>query len=119
MSKSLPFPPNGKTPGGVDVNIGPINTLPLDRFGAPLRKGAIVLFKPEVDMVMQVLDVSTGVDPRMPPGVVKVTLGCTPFTIGIQARQPQPRFVVIQALPDGPGEEPAPETQDEPVVKLS
>jgi hypothetical protein len=47
-----------------------------DRFGKPIDKDTLVLYRPENDVIYQVTDVRPIMDPRLPPGV-KVTLKAT------------------------------------------
>ena len=109
-----PFPPNGKTP--MPVNMGPINNMPRDRFGAVIRTVSLVLYEPEVALVMRVVEVGSGIDTRIPAGMVKVTIGCEPFTLLVPANSPLIRMVSLQAGPE-PAVEPD-VADDDPKVSL-
>jgi len=90
-------PQNGT--GGMAVHIGPINTFPRDRFGVPIRPGQHVLYRPEIDVVYQVLDVKPILDPRMPTGSVQLVLTVTmPLVLGTQ--QPIGRLIAIGTPPE-------------------
>lgn len=51
-------------------------TAPLDRFANPIKAGSLMLWHLPHDMVWEVKDVSPVLDPRVPPGVVRLKLEC-------------------------------------------
>lgn len=98
MSRLTPFDPDRKKLTDT-VNIGPINQMPIDRFGNVIREGSTVMFRPEVDLVYQVVGVRPVMDPRAPPGLVDVQLQVAPFVLRVPARQPQLRLTALSGAP--------------------
>ncbi len=72
----------------------------LDRFGQPITAGTLVLYRSNVDVVFQVLDVKPVLDPRVPTGAVTLVLAVEiPLTVPV--RQPIVTLVKIGARPVG------------------
>jgi hypothetical protein len=69
---------------------------PLDRILQPIVKGQLVVFHPENDLIMEVLDVRPILDPRpgVPPGAVRVSM-TTSFEVILRERVTDQRFLVI------------------------
>ena len=76
------------------VNMGPINALPLDRFGRPIQIGAMVAYHSPVDLVFQVANTRPILDPQARPGLVEVTLSVQ-FPVNVMARQPFIQMIVV------------------------
>lgn len=116
MSKhKAPIPmPEKRASQDPPIDLRQINAIARDRFGTPVQRGAAVIFKPEVDLVFQVLDTRPVLDPRLPAGLVDVTIQVAPFTLRMPANQPYPRFVALNGghpmsvdgstVPDPPAE---------------
>jgi hypothetical protein len=86
---------------------------PKDRFGAPVAPGANVLFRPSYDFVYQVVEATPVIDPRVPPGQVRLTLQST-TSITVPAGMPLMNMLVIgvageSSSPDEQKPEPEPE----------
>lgn len=90
---------------------------PKDRFGVPIAPNTNVLFRPSYDFVYQVTDVAPVIDPRVPPGQVRLTLQSV-TTITVPAGMPLMNMLVIgvaeESKPSGESDEaskPAPEPE--------
>lgn len=89
------------------VSSGDPMALPRDRFAVAIKPGMKVLYRPNVDMIFDVVDVRPVLDPRLPPGVVTVVLqGAAP--VSVRVGQPVVNMIVIatDAPKDGAGLEP-------------
>lgn len=49
----------------------------LDRFGRRLQVGSGVLFDPPSTLLFLIDDIQPSIDPKMPPGMMQLTLSCT------------------------------------------
>lgn len=77
-----------------------------DRLNQPIRPGQQVLFHANLDVVMQVLQVSPVLDPRAPQGIVEITVSAT-FKVQAMVGQPTPQVVIIaqpEQIGDGTGD---------------
>jgi hypothetical protein len=104
---------------GAAVNQGTLT--PMDRFGAPIQDGQLLLYQEPYGLVFRVASVKPVLDPRAPSGLVQVHLTAE-FTVPAQVGRPLPMFLVVgttqpaEAPPTGeeppaadpPGEEPPP-----------
>jgi len=70
----------------------------LDRLGRPVRQGDLVLWHPPDDLIFEVLGVSVPLDPRMPPGVLTMTLGVT-VPVNVQANTPVRPLLHVGRVP--------------------
>lgn len=70
------------------------SVFPKDRFGVPIAPRTNVLFRPSYDFVYEVVDVAPVIDPRVPPGQVRLTLQST-TSITVPAGMPLMNMVVI------------------------
>lgn len=72
----------------------------LDRFGNRITRGALVLYRPDMDVVYQVKEVVPVMDPRLPQRMVRLTLDAmVPLTVMVGAMVPNLLF-----LGRGPGD---------------
>ena len=78
---------------------GDAHAVPRDRFGVAIKAGMKVLYRPNVDMIFDVVDVRPVLDPRMPPGIATIVLqAAAPVT----ARVGQPLVSMIVIATDAP-----------------
>ena len=73
--------PHGKSP----INgLTPAPSVALDRFGRVLKAGQLVLYRPPMDLIFEVVSVGSALDPRAPQGAItlalyaKVPVSCAP-----------------------------------------
>ena len=90
----------------------------LDRFGIPIRSGAMVVWRPPFDLIFQVLkaEALVSLDPRrpVPPGMMTLTISSGEFPLNLLANQPQMTLIHCGQVPRpsdvmGNGAEPRPE----------
>lgn len=68
-----------------------------DRFGNAVVSGALVLYKPPVDMVFRVVSAVPVLDPRQPPGLVTLTVQVeAPVTVRVGV--PTANVIVVQGV---------------------
>lgn len=93
------------------------SVFPKDRFGIPVAPGTNVLFRPSYDFVYRVLEATPVIDPRVPPGQVRLTLQSV-TTITVPAGMPLMNMLVIGVAGEETKPEetnaPAPEPEPEP-----
>lgn len=91
------------------LSAGDPHALPRDRFGVAIRPGMKVLYRPNVDMIFDVVDVRPVLDPRLPPGVVTIVLQAA-APVSVRIGQPVINMIVIatDAPKDGAEADPAP-----------
>lgn len=86
----------------------------LDRFGLPIRKGAMVIWRPPFDLIFQVVSAEAliSLDPTrpVPPGQMTLQLTSGEFPLHVVANVPQMTLLHIGQLPEP---EPAPAPTDE------
>lgn len=66
----------------------------LDRFGSAIQVGDMVLYKPEIDYVMDVVGVSANLHPQAPVGAVGVTVTVT-ATINVMVGRSLPNLIKV------------------------
>lgn len=90
---------------------------PRDRFGVAVTPGTRLLYRPNVDMIFDVVDVRPVLDPRMGPGFVTIILQASaPITCRVD--QPLVSMIVVGMMPvegaETPVDPPAAPVVDEP-----
>ena len=76
------------------VAAGDARTLPRDRFGVAVQVGTKVLYRPNVDMIFDVVDVRPVLDTRVGAGVVTIVLQTT-APITCRVGQPLVSMIVV------------------------
>lgn len=96
----------------------------IDRFGLPIEAGSKVEFHGSLDLVFDVVGVAPILDPKVPPGMLNVTLTVT-FPMQLRANQITPTLIRLphleqqapQAVVEGGEKPPNNEAQgDEPAA---
>lgn len=66
----------------------------LDRFGSPILKGNLIIWRPPFDLIFKVVSVVPILDPRMPAGMVRLTVESTVPLDGM-VNQPYMQAVIV------------------------
>lgn len=90
-------------------------TAPVDRFGNRIAAGALVVWKPPIDMVYQVTDVKPVLDPRA-AGWVTLTLQLT-SPVNVMSGRPTDSLIIVGHVEDAKPQ--APELPQESPVAVS
>lgn len=76
------------------IAAGDRSVLIKDRFGRPILPGDAVLYRPSVDMVMQVVSIAPKLDPRLPAGTLEIKL-IAEVPMLLPAGVAQPPFITM------------------------
>jgi len=69
----------------------------VDRFGMPITAGAKVLHSGQIDLVFDVISVAPILDPKVPPGMLNVTVTVT-FPMQVRANMINPTLIRLPHL---------------------